>query len=165
MAKQTITAVPTIGSVRLNKKTAVSFTVSVTPPSLPDGVSKWDSIVLTASAVSSNSNADVTINGTTIRVGKSKTAINVTLGTNVTSAPGSYRGTAAGTTGSASGNVTFSDSIISYTYTVPSRNTLYVQLAGRPVEVECVYRKTNGAWVALDDPVELDQNASYVKCN
>lgn len=141
-------AVSATASLSANGKNTATGSITWTEPTLPDGVSAWDSITLTGSWKWNGPGGieTLTVNGVTI---PSDTAFTVPLGTSftppvtttcVTSNP-FIRGD----------KFIWSNLTVTYAYTEPSSQKCYLKVNGVWTECSEVYKKIGGVWVQQQD--------------
>lgn len=161
MAQQTIT-VNTTASLTANGNKTATGSISWTAPSLPDGVSSWDSVVISGMWTwnGKGSISIVTINGTNTTNGVS---FSVLLDTNVSS-PLSI--TCIGNKNATGSNFSWNNLIVTYKYTEPTitqYTNLRIKQNGEWIPVKVVYKKENGVWIEQTDLSNLfDTNIKYI---
>ena len=151
MAQQTITQAAT-ASLRANGTSTSTGSITWTAPTLPDGVTVWDSVRIsgTWTWTGKGSITGVTINGTNTTNG---VQFDIALSTGVRP-PLSITcvGGNKNTTGS---SFTWSGLQVAYTCTVASSEQLMIKVGGAWKEVQAVYRKVGGVWVEQDSLADL----------
>ena len=146
-------------SLTANGTSTATGSISWTPPTLPpDAV--INSIAISGSWTwgGKGSITYVTINGTNTSDG---IAFDITLPNNVTS-PLSI--SCVGNKNATGNSFTWGNLIVTYTYTVPSSETLYEKANGTWGTLSKVYKKINGTWVEQTDIASLfDNNDLFIK--
>lgn len=160
MAQNTI-VVNATASLTARGTTTATGSITWSAPSLPSGVTKWDSVVIsgTWSWGGKGSISRVTINGTNTSSG---VAFNINLSTSQTS-PLSI--SCVGNKNATGSSFTWSNLKITYTYTEPGPSEqLKIKSNGAWQNVSKVYKKINGSWVEQSNLASLfDTNTNYVK--
>ena len=131
------------------KGTTVAYgTITWAEPSLPTGITSWDSVTIsgTWSWNSKGAIRYVTINGTNTTTG---VAFNIPLDTTVTSplsisCVGNKNATAAN-------GFAWSNLVITYTYAEPASDVGYLKLNGSYHAAASVYKKVNNVWTIQND--------------
>lgn len=143
-----------------NGTSTASGTMTWTRPTLPTGATITSVRVSGRWSWGGRGNITrVTINGTNT---SADTAFDVALANNVTPP---ITITCVGNNRNASGNnFSWSDLIVTYTYTVPVTETLYYKNGSSWVSAQRVYKKISGSWVEKSDLTSVfDPNTNYVK--
>lgn len=155
----TVTANVT-ANLSANGNSTATGSMTWTAPSLPSGA--VISSVHISGSYSWNGRGNinyVNINGTNC---SPDVAFDVTLSNSV-SPPISV--TCRGNNKNATGNnFAWSSLIVTYTYTVPSSDQMYIKQNGSWITVSAVYKKVNGAWVEQSDLASVF-NTSYKYVN
>lgn len=159
MASITVNAT---ASLSANGTSVSTGSISWSVPSLPDGVTKWDSVTISGTwSWNGKGNVQyVTINGTNT---SADIAFSIPLSTTVTSPLSiSCNGNNKNATGS---NFSWSNLILNYNYTEPLPEMyLNIKENGSWKKISKVYKKINGIWVEQTDIFSVfDTNANYVK--
>lgn len=147
MAQKTLTANAT-ATISANGTSTTTGSISWTAPSLPSGVTSWDSIVISGTWTwSGKGNVTVTINGTATSTG---TPFNITLSKTQTSPLSiTCRGNNKNATGS---NFTWQSLIVTYTYTI----------AGVTYTINCLVEGDGGTLTASSYTVEEGDTVTIV---
>ena len=147
-------------SLSANGNTTSTGTVTWTAPSLPEGVTAWNDIIISGSySWGGKGSVTVTINGSTCQA---DTAFNISLGRTATSPYSiSCRGGNKNATGN---NFTWNNLQVEYVYTPLVTEAFSFKQNGAWVQASAVYKKINGAWVLQTDLSSvIDTNKNYVK--
>ena len=146
-------------SLSANGTSTATGSITWTAPSLPDGISVWDSVIISGSWSWSGkgSISRVTINGVNT---SEDNGFSVSLGANpspplsITCVGGNKNATGA--------NFAWSNLQVSYQYS-PSK-AISVKQNGSWVQASEVYKKVNGAWVKQSNLENVfETGKSYVK--
>lgn len=158
MASIVVNATATLSA---NGASTATGSISWTPPSLPSGVTAWDSIVISGTWSWSGKGAIsyVNINGTNT---SEDVAFSISLGTSVSSTLSiTCRG---GNKNSSGSYFRWNNLVVTYNYTAPLSEKFYVKQNSTWVEASEVYKKVNGAWVLQTDlSAVIDSTKNYVK--
>lgn len=130
-----------------------------TAPSLPADATVTDISVSGTYNWNGKGNVTVYINGSSLSSGSS---FDVSLGASATSP---YQISCLGGNKNATGSsFSWGTLRVTYTYSVPSSDTLFFKQSGAWVEVTKAYKKVNGSWVEQSDLTTVfDANTNYVK--
>lgn len=161
MAQQTFTQNATATLTASGTSTATG-SIRWTAPSLPEGATGWDSIVISGMWTwgGKGSVSRVTINGTNTSTG---VAFNIALPKTQVS-PLSI--TCVGNKNATGSSFTWSNLVVTYTCTVANSEELMIKVNGSWQTVQEVYKKVNGAWALQEDLATVfDSNTNYAKSN
>ena len=156
MAEIKVTAKATLTA---SGQSTATGNITWTAPSLPADVTSWDSVRIsgTWSWTGRGSITRVTINGT-------NTSTGVPFDISVAGKTSPLSITCVGNKNATGSSFTWSNLVVTYTYTAPVTEQLYVKENGQWVAYSKAYKKINGAWV-LQDVIDglFDPNKNYVK--
>lgn len=156
----TLTANAT-ANLSANGNSTATGSITWSAPSLPDGITAWDSIVISGSWSwrGKGSINNVTINGTAT---SDSTPFSINLGTSAT--PPITVTCRGGNKNATGNNFSWSDLIVTYTYTDLTSKAFYVKANGVWTPHSAVYKKINGSWVLQEDLESvIESNKNYVK--
>ena len=156
MAQKTITASATAALTAAGTSTA-NGTITWTAPALPEGVSAWDSVVIsgTWSWGGKGSVSRVTINGT-------NTSADIAFSVNINGKSSPLSISCVGNKNATGNSFTWSGLQVVYTYTEQGgeSNALYINIGGVIKEAETVWINRNGTIMEID-PAEIDRTKTY----
>ena len=147
-------------SLTASGTTTATGSITWAAPSLPDGVSAWDSVVIsgTWSWGGKGSISRVTINGTNTT---GYIPFEIDLGVNA--AP-PLTITCVGNKNATGSNFTWSNLIVTYTYTEVAGEQFMIKQNGIWTNVQTVYKKINGVWVEQSDLASIfNEDTKYVQ--
>ena len=160
MAQKTITANAT-ASLSASGTSTATGSITWTAPSLPEGVTGWDSVHVSGSW-SWNGKGNIS----RVTINNQRTSADSPFDIDISGQTSPLTITCVGNNKNATGaNFRWSNLIVTYTYTTVGGTGCMVKLSGTWTEIVEVWKKSNGHWTLQPDAKEALPRAVYRKMN